>query len=89
MSDRIIFKATNRRTGEVIGITDLYWFEEEGVRDMEGNGVHASYDLQFVWNEQFYTQSQMDAVTRRLQQMEREYADLKRAYAAYRRGISS
>jgi hypothetical protein len=43
-----IFKAVNRKTGEIVWITDLYWFEENGVHDMTGEGSYDSWELTFV-----------------------------------------
>jgi len=43
-----IFKAVNRRTGEVVWITDLYWFEENGVHDLGGEGHDGAWDLTYA-----------------------------------------
>ena len=49
MDKKPILKATNTITGEVEYITDLYWFEENGVHDMSGKGHNAQWVLEFVF----------------------------------------
>jgi|WetSurMetagenome_2_1015567.scaffolds.fasta_scaffold482080_2 hypothetical protein len=44
-----IFKATNKKTSEVTIVTDLYWFEEEGIHDMGGVGHYCKYDLEYIF----------------------------------------
>jgi len=47
-----IFRATNQSTGEVIIIDDLYWFEEQGVHDMQGIGNFGEeWKLEFIYND--------------------------------------
>lgn len=40
--------ATNASTGERKEITDLYWFEEEGIRDFGGEAFYKHYTFEFV-----------------------------------------
>ena len=45
-----IFKATDKSTGEIVWIDDLYWFEQQGIHDMRGIGsLGEVWDLEFVW----------------------------------------
>jgi len=46
--DNALFKAVSRNTGEVVWITDLYWFEENGVHDLDGDGHDESWDLTYI-----------------------------------------
>ena len=41
----IKFRAWDKNHKEMIYITDLYWFEEEGVHDGNGNGLYTNYKL--------------------------------------------
>ena len=41
---RPFFKAINQN-GEVEEITDLYWFEENGVHDFDGKGQSGHYEI--------------------------------------------
>lgn len=41
----IKFRAWDKRHKEMIYITDLYWFEEEGVHDGSGDGHCTNYEL--------------------------------------------
>ena len=41
----IKFRAWDKARKEMTYITDLYWFEEEGVHDGSGNGHYADYEL--------------------------------------------
>lgn len=45
MSIEIKFRAWDKNHKEMIYITDLYWFEEEGVHDGSGNGHYTDYEL--------------------------------------------
>ena len=42
----IIIKAIDIRTGETEIIDDLYWFEENGVHDFSGEGLHGDYKFE-------------------------------------------
>jgi hypothetical protein len=44
--------ATDKKTGEREEITDLYWFEENGVHDFSGKGHHTDYIFEFKAKEQ-------------------------------------
>ena len=39
--------ATNTTTGERFEITDLYWFEQNGVHDWNGQGHNESFTFEF------------------------------------------
>ena len=41
----IKFRAWDKNHKEMTYITDLYWFEQEGVHDGGGNGHYANYEL--------------------------------------------
>lgn len=41
-------KAIDKKTNEEIEITDLYFFEEEGIHDFKGEGFHDNYTFKFV-----------------------------------------
>lgn len=45
MSREIKFRAWDKGRKVMEEIHDLYWFEEQGVRDSDGQGHHANYDL--------------------------------------------
>ena len=45
MSIEIKFRAWDKRHKEMTYITDLYWFEEEGVHDGSGDGHYTNYEL--------------------------------------------
>jgi hypothetical protein len=40
--------ATDKKTGEVEEIKDLFWFEERGVHDFGGESLHFEYTFEFV-----------------------------------------
>lgn len=39
MKDRFKLRAVNVKTKEIIYIEDLYWFEEEGIHNIDDNGI--------------------------------------------------
>ena len=41
----IKFRAWDKNHKEMIYISDLYWFEQEGVHDGDGNGHYTNYEL--------------------------------------------
>lgn len=50
-ADAIAIYATDQRTGERELVSDdLYWFEENGVRDFGGEGHYAAYTFEVYVN---------------------------------------
>lgn len=45
---KAIFKATSKRTGEVVMIADLFWFEEQGVHDLSGEGNLENWIIEWL-----------------------------------------
>jgi hypothetical protein len=43
--------ARSLETGEVTEIEDLYWFEEQGVHDFDGQGHFESFEIELVISE--------------------------------------
>ena len=40
-------RSKNKCTGVEEEIKDLYWFEENGVRDWDGKGMHEDFEFRF------------------------------------------
>ena len=45
MSMELKFRAWDKRHKDMEYIDDLYWFEEQGIHDADGNGLCAKYDI--------------------------------------------
>lgn len=43
LTEKLVIVAHNKKTGEKTPITDLYWFEENGVSNFNGDGFYADY----------------------------------------------
>lgn len=44
----VFFKATSKSTGEVVMISDLFWFEEQGVHDLSGEGNLENWEIKWI-----------------------------------------
>jgi len=40
--------ATHIKTGERFEVTDLFFFEEEGIHDFNGDGFYEKYTFEFI-----------------------------------------
>lgn len=54
--------ATDKQTNERIEVTDLYWFEENGIHDWSGDGTYGQFNFEIIVDGERFERAKNEAV---------------------------